>query len=447
MAENPSVYDVVVVGAGLAGLTAALHVQKAGRNVLVVERSERPGGLCGTRTLDGYEFVIGCNDFGAGMTRIMADLGVPVRFHPRRMRFVFERETYNVPPTAGTLVRALQHAPDILRLVRALRPSRGRPPRHEYLGPLVRNCVRSPEFADFVDSLSYPLGLATHDFRIEDLKASFSREYGYGYDRPCVPEGGPGVLVDRMCARLSALGGALRLGTTCERIERGEPLKRVVTDQGPFMARHVITCEGRWGCYPANARPGLALGMLHLALKKGFPFPKGVHTLCSFPRDVAGWLSKLDRGEMPPEFGFHCFPSPDLPRARDYLPVNICFYLPRGMAHPPPDVERRAAGYVLERAERLLPGLSSAILHRRFVSPRDYANLHGLSSTPTPRAARAGFQKPRAYEPVRDIYHVGNSVRPPGEHAGAAVLSGIQAAKAVLHASEAALAVAERSPG
>ena len=98
-----------------------------------------PGGLCGTRTLDGYEFVIGCNDFGAGMTRIMVEFGVPVRFRRRRMRFVFERGTYHVPPTAGTIVQVLKQCVDFVRLARAARL--GGRPHHEYVGPLVQDRV------------------------------------------------------------------------------------------------------------------------------------------------------------------------------------------------------------------------------------------------------------------------------------------------------------------
>lgn len=45
---------VVVVGAGLAGLSAALHLAGRGRQVTVVEREERPGGRAGLLELAGY---------------------------------------------------------------------------------------------------------------------------------------------------------------------------------------------------------------------------------------------------------------------------------------------------------------------------------------------------------------------------------------------------------
>ena len=41
---------VVVVGAGLAGLAAALHLAGRGRVVTVVERGEHPGGRVGRLT-------------------------------------------------------------------------------------------------------------------------------------------------------------------------------------------------------------------------------------------------------------------------------------------------------------------------------------------------------------------------------------------------------------
>lgn len=48
--------DVVVVGAGLAGLTAAAHLARAGRNVVLLERNSQLGGRARTDNLDGWLF-------------------------------------------------------------------------------------------------------------------------------------------------------------------------------------------------------------------------------------------------------------------------------------------------------------------------------------------------------------------------------------------------------
>ncbi len=51
--------NVVVVGAGLGGLSAACHLRAAGHDVLVLERASVPGGRCGVLELDGYRFDTG----------------------------------------------------------------------------------------------------------------------------------------------------------------------------------------------------------------------------------------------------------------------------------------------------------------------------------------------------------------------------------------------------
>lgn len=47
MEEIGRTYDVVVIGAGISGLTAASLLSKRGLRVAVVEKSEQPGGSCG----------------------------------------------------------------------------------------------------------------------------------------------------------------------------------------------------------------------------------------------------------------------------------------------------------------------------------------------------------------------------------------------------------------
>ena len=50
---------VVIVGAGLGGLSAALRLASTGRKVTVVEREAIPGGRAGRLSIDGYEFDTG----------------------------------------------------------------------------------------------------------------------------------------------------------------------------------------------------------------------------------------------------------------------------------------------------------------------------------------------------------------------------------------------------
>jgi phytoene desaturase len=56
--EGPT-QRVVVVGAGLAGLSAAMRLAGAGRDVVVLEREQRPGGRAGRIEVDGFSFDTG----------------------------------------------------------------------------------------------------------------------------------------------------------------------------------------------------------------------------------------------------------------------------------------------------------------------------------------------------------------------------------------------------
>jgi phytoene desaturase len=62
---------IVVVGAGLAGLAAALRLRGAGREVTVVERAQGPGGRAGRVERNGYALDTGPSVFTA--PEILAD--------------------------------------------------------------------------------------------------------------------------------------------------------------------------------------------------------------------------------------------------------------------------------------------------------------------------------------------------------------------------------------
>ncbi|MCD4781017.1 MAG: NAD(P)/FAD-dependent oxidoreductase [Candidatus Omnitrophica bacterium] len=49
-------YDVIIVGAGMGGLTCACYLAKAGKKVLILEKNNHVGGCCTSFIRDGYHF-------------------------------------------------------------------------------------------------------------------------------------------------------------------------------------------------------------------------------------------------------------------------------------------------------------------------------------------------------------------------------------------------------
>ncbi len=70
--------DVVVVGGGLAGLTAAAFAGRGGAKVIVLERAESAGGRAATHDEDGFLFNVGPHALydGGPAARAFAELGV-----------------------------------------------------------------------------------------------------------------------------------------------------------------------------------------------------------------------------------------------------------------------------------------------------------------------------------------------------------------------------------
>ncbi|UTR10509.1 FAD-dependent oxidoreductase [Evansella sp. LMS18] len=73
--------DVVIVGAGLAGLTAAIELSEKGKDVLLLEKANYPGGRCGSWDDDGMAVEAGFHrhiGYYSEMPAILKRVGVKV---------------------------------------------------------------------------------------------------------------------------------------------------------------------------------------------------------------------------------------------------------------------------------------------------------------------------------------------------------------------------------
>lgn len=114
-----SLHDLVIVGSGLAGLTAAATVAGHGYDVRVFERLPSIGGLCGVFELDGHSFIRACNEFGGGVADVMRELRVEVVLERSSARVFLPEATVSMPFGARDIGQLLGHAPGLIRAIRA----------------------------------------------------------------------------------------------------------------------------------------------------------------------------------------------------------------------------------------------------------------------------------------------------------------------------------------
>ncbi len=74
-----TIFDVVVIGAGMSGLVVAHAAQHRGIRVAVVDAGSEPGGVIGTRERDGFRYETAANsvlDNTPSLQRLIDDLGI-----------------------------------------------------------------------------------------------------------------------------------------------------------------------------------------------------------------------------------------------------------------------------------------------------------------------------------------------------------------------------------
>ena len=109
-------YDVVVIGAGIGGLSCGALLARSGLKVLVVEREAGPGGFMTDYERNGFRFQVphvaaGCGSHGP-LTRIINHLGMKVEFKQVQpcMRFIYPEHEVPVPGELSALAWELKES-------------------------------------------------------------------------------------------------------------------------------------------------------------------------------------------------------------------------------------------------------------------------------------------------------------------------------------------------
>lgn len=295
--------DVIVVGAGFAGLSAADELVRAGQEVAVLEARDRVGGRVHSRTLPGGAVVeMGAEFILPGNTYIRELAGrLELELWDKGMRYG-RREPRGGPPATeaelqaalGEVEAALATGPAASRtsarsLLEGLRIAPG---AREYI--LARAEISAAESADVVPAGDL-LGVA----HIGDEPS------------PGIAGGNQGIALE--LAR--GLGPALRLQSPVRRIAYTDSGARVITDQDELEAGAAIVAvpvPALAGIELEPALPGELVGLLNRipygeAAKLFVPLKRAVtpRAVMSVPERYWAWTADGRGGQ--PQSAVSCF--------------------------------------------------------------------------------------------------------------------------------------------
>jgi phytoene dehydrogenase-like protein len=226
--------EVVVVGGGMAGLTAACYLARERIDVTVIEKASYLGGRAATQDFDGFRFNRGGHALytGGAASRILDELGVSYDYGIPKRTFVIQGGKLSLFPAdpLGFLRADLLNAVDKLALVRlfvALGAAKPQALANTSVQGWLDQNVRRPQLRRLMTGLartfvySTALDLVSAELFVEKLQRALRHPVHY-------VDGGWCTLVDGLRGVAERAGARIVSNVQVESVEIGDDHARSV---------------------------------------------------------------------------------------------------------------------------------------------------------------------------------------------------------------------------
>lgn len=258
-------HDVIIIGAGIAGLTAALTLSHKGKKVLLLEKNEKAGGLMNSFERNGFRFEGGARALvNAGLVKpLIKEFGLDVEILPNPITLGIEDKLLPITgeeslQTYQALLKELypdseQEVNHIIAAIDAIiedmkvlygkdSPLFAEKKRNmlimlpsmaawmfKFFRTIYRISKMNTPFETYLAELSSNQSLndiiGQHFFK--QTPVFFALSYFALYNDYIYPKGGVGALIDRMTEKIISLGGDIDFNTEIVQVD---PVRHVLKD-------------------------------------------------------------------------------------------------------------------------------------------------------------------------------------------------------------------------
>jgi phytoene dehydrogenase-like protein len=419
--------DVVVIGGGLAGLAAATYLGRAGKRVVLLEKSRDLGGRAVTQSHGEFRMNLGPHALyrgGAGLP-ILKELGVHLRGRPPSTSGLLALDRGGVHAFPGGVLslfttkllrfsERIEAARVLQKLTSGINPE---PLQRTTVQAWIERTIRAPAVRRLVAAL---VRLTTYTnaperlsagAAVTQLKIALTKNVLY-------LDGGWQTLVDGLTSAARESGVTLRTGTKAQSIEIHDDTVRAVTiaEADSLLTSAVIIAA------PPHAVRALADRIPELADVARDAIP--VRAACldialsSLPRPRSLFALGIDQ---PTYFSVHSATAKLAPHGGAL--IHAAKYL-----NPDEDTDPKSdEAELLSLCDQIQPGFRELTVERRFLPSMIVMN-DMARATAGGASARTPITLPR----IKNLYLAGDWIGPEGMLADTSLITAARAANHIL---------------